>query len=62
MNELHRDRPFSDAGSHAFHRTVAHVAHGKNAGNVGFEQGRDRLERPSFRALAITASGRARSG
>jgi hypothetical protein len=38
MDELHGHRPFADAGRHALHRTVPHVAHGENARNVRLEQ------------------------
>jgi hypothetical protein len=51
MDELHGDRPFTDAGSDAFHRTVPHIAHGKKPGNIGLEQKGIPFERPSLGAL-----------
>ena len=54
MDELHRHRSFPDSGSHALYRTVAHIAHGKDAGNIGLEQERIPVERPSLRALPVT--------
>jgi hypothetical protein len=35
MDELHRYRSFTDAGSDPLYRTVAHITHGKDAGNIG---------------------------
>src|SRR6267378_2228215 len=54
MDELHRHRSFADSRSHTFYRTVAHIAHGKNAGNIGLKQERIPVEPPSLRALAVT--------
>ena len=53
MNELHGYGSFSDAGSHAFDGTVAHIAHGKDAGNIGLQQKRISFERPAFRVLPV---------
>ena len=52
MDELHGHRSFTDSGSHTFYRTVADIANGKDAGNIGFEQERIPVERPSLGALA----------
>ena len=54
MNELYRHRSFPDPGSHAFYRTVAYVAYGKDAGNIGFEQERIPVERPALGTLPVT--------
>src|SRR5271165_2468381 len=54
MDELHRHRSFTDSGSYALDRTVAHIAHGKDAGNIGLKQVRIAVERPSLRALPVT--------
>src|SRR5713226_119842 len=54
MDELHRHRSFTDSGSHPFYRTVADIANGKDAGNIGLKQERISVERPSLRALAVT--------
>src|SRR6266478_1144264 len=53
MDELHRHRSFADSRSHSFYGTVAHVANGKDAGNISLEQERISLERPSLRTLAV---------
>ena len=53
MDELHRHRSFAHSGSHALHRTMAHIAHGKNAGNIGLQQERIALERPALGALPV---------
>ena len=53
MDELHGHRSFADSGSHAFHRTVPHIAHGKKAGNIGLQQERIAVERPALGALAV---------
>src|SRR5580692_5694925 len=54
MDELHRHRSFPDSGSHPFYRTVAHIAYGKDAGNVGLEQKWIPVECPAFRTLPVT--------
>ncbi len=59
MDELHRHRSFTDSGSHALYRTVAHIADGKDAGNIGLEQKRIPVERPALRTLAVTYKIRA---
>ncbi len=53
MDELHRHRSFTDSRSHPFYGTVAHIADGKNAGNIGLEQERIPVECPSLRALPV---------
>jgi len=54
MDDLHRHRSFADSRSHPIYRNVPHIANGKNAGNIGFEQERVVVERPSLRALPVT--------
>src|SRR5438132_11184529 len=53
MDELYRHGSFANSGSHSFDRTVAYIADGKNAGNVGLEQEGISAECPSFGALAV---------
>jgi len=53
MDELHRHRSFTDSGSYAFNGTVAHIAHGKDARNVGLEQERVSLQRPALGKLTV---------
>src|SRR5207237_10366399 len=53
MDELYRHGSFANTGSHSFDRTVAYIADGKNAGNVGLEQEGISAECPSFGALAV---------
>src|ERR1022692_266366 len=54
MDELHRYRSFPDSRSHSFYRTMAHIAHGKDAGNIGLEQEWIPIKRPAFRTLPVT--------
>src|SRR5271155_1613599 len=54
MDELHRHRSFPNAGSYSFYGAMAHIAHGKDAGNVSLKQERISVEGPSPRALPIT--------
>src|SRR5256885_9910061 len=54
MDELHRHRSFTNTGGHPFYGTMAHIAHGKDAWNIGFEQEGIPVERPSPRALPVT--------
>ncbi len=54
MDELHRNRSFADSGSYPLHRTVAHVADGKETGNIGLQQEGIAVERPSFGALPVS--------
>src|SRR5579863_3355472 len=53
MNKLHRYRTLSYARSHSLHRTVAYIAHGKNPGNVSFEQEWVPVEGPTLGVLAV---------
>src|SRR5207237_9669204 len=53
MDELYRHWSLADSRSHSFDRTVAYIADGKNAGNVGLEQEGVSVECPSFGALAV---------
>ena len=53
MNELYRYRSFSNSRGYALYRTMAYVADGKNAWNIGLEQEGIPIESPSFRTLAI---------
>src|SRR6476661_8072324 len=59
MDELHRHRSFPDAGSYSLYGAMAHVAHGKNAGNVRLKQEGIPVEGPSLRALPVTDKVRA---
>src|SRR5262249_45660608 len=59
MDELDGHRSFADAASHSFDRAVAHIAHGEDAGDIGFQQERIAIESPSFRALPVTDKIRA---
>src|SRR5438876_5785928 len=59
MDELYRHRSLADSGSHALYGTMAHIAYGKNAGNIGFEQERISVGSPSLRALPVTYKVRA---
>ena len=54
MNELHRNRSLANSGSYPFYGTMSHIAHRENPGNIGFEQERIAVERPSLRALPVT--------
>ena len=60
MDELHRHRSFTHAGGDPFYGTVAHVAHGKDTGNIRLEQKRISIERPSFGPLPVTYQVRTR--
>jgi hypothetical protein len=51
MDELHGYRSFADSRSHPFDRTMPHIAHGKETGNIGLEQKGIPFERPSLGAL-----------
>src|SRR5262249_54928591 len=53
MNELDRHRTFSHARSNALDRSMAHVAHGKDSGYVGFQQERVPFQVPSLGTLPI---------
>jgi hypothetical protein len=44
MDKLYGDGTFSDARSDPLDGAVAHVSHGKNSGNVGFEKARIAVE------------------
>src|ERR1700677_680951 len=59
MDELHRYRTFPDTRSDSFHRAVPHVAHGKNAWNICFEQEWVPLKSPSLGALSVADQVRA---
>jgi hypothetical protein len=37
MHELYGDGTFADSGSDAFNRSMAHIAHGEDAGNIRFQ-------------------------
>src|SRR5580692_6615709 len=54
MDELYCNRSFADSGSHSFHRTVPHIAHGEETWNIGLEQEGIPVESPSFGTLAVT--------
>src|ERR1700736_6396170 len=54
MNELHRNRSLANSGSYPFYGTMSHIAHRENPGNIGFEQERIAVERPSLGALPVT--------
>src|SRR5580700_8021991 len=54
MDELHCYRSFAHARRHALHRTMSHIAHRKNAGDIGFEQEWIAVERPTLGALSVT--------
>src|SRR5881409_2622288 len=60
MDELHRHGSFPNTGSHPFYGTMAQIAHGKDAGNIGLEQERISVEGPSLRALPVTYKVRTR--
>ena len=53
MDELHGNRSFADAGSHSLHRAVAHIADGKKAGNICFQQERISIQAPALGAVAV---------
>src|SRR6266404_940657 len=59
VHELHDDSAFPHTGSNALDGTVAHIAHNKNSGHVGFEQSRVTIERPRRRSLAPAEKVRA---
>src|SRR5438128_11902837 len=59
MDELYRHRSLADSGSHALYGTMAHIAYGKNAGNIGFEQERISVVSPSIRELTVKYKVRA---
>ena len=54
MDELHSHRSFTNSGRYAFHRTVPHIADGKEAGNIGLEQKGISFERPTLGALSVS--------
>src|SRR5436190_956591 len=54
MDELHRHRSFPNTGGDPLYGTMAHIAHGKDAGNIRLEQERISVEDPSLRALPVT--------
>jgi hypothetical protein len=54
MDELHRNRSFTDSGSHTLYGTVADIAHSEQTGNVGLEQEGIPVESPSLGALAVS--------
>ena len=53
MNELHGNRAFVHARCNPFHRTVADVPRGKDAGNAGFHPMRVALQLPSLRPFSF---------
>src|ERR1700690_1352397 len=53
MDELYCHGSLANSGRHSLYRTVPHVAHGKNAGDIGLEQERVAIESPSLGALPI---------
>ena len=54
MDELHGNRAFSDSRGYTLYGSVANVADSEQAGNVGLEEIRVALERPTLRKLAVT--------
>src|SRR5271169_4348943 len=54
MDELHRYRSFTDSRRYSLYGTMAHVAYGKDARDIGLEQERISVESPSFRVLPVT--------
>jgi len=54
MDELYGYRSFADSRSHPFDRTMPHIAHGKETGNIGLEQKGVPFQRPSLGALAVS--------
>ena len=54
MNELHRHRSFPNSGSHTLYGPMPHIAHRKNAGNIGFEQEGISVKRPPLGMLPVT--------
>src|ERR1700739_2607682 len=54
MDELHGYRPLTHSGSHAFHRTMPHIAYCKNSGNVCLQQKGISVQRHPLRARTIT--------
>src|SRR6202040_4255157 len=53
MDELHRHRSLADSRSHPLHRTMPHITNGKETGDIGLEQKRIAVERPSLRPLPV---------
>jgi hypothetical protein len=53
MNELNGYRAFTHAGSHALHRSVPHISHGKDSRHIRFKQERIPFQLPSLRTLAV---------
>src|SRR6266704_7141902 len=54
MDELHSHRSFANTGSHSFYGAMAHIAHGEHAWDIGLQQERISVERPSLRSLPVT--------
>src|ERR1700730_7528293 len=54
MDELHGDCPFTDSGSHSFHRTMPHIAYRKKTGNIRLEQKGIPIERPPLGVLPLS--------
>src|SRR5215831_3816129 len=53
MDELDRNRTFTDTGSHAFDGSMSNVTHRENTGNTGFQQEGIPLKGPAIRAFPL---------
>src|SRR5215831_1634075 len=58
MDELDRNRTFTDTGSHAFDGSMSNVTHRENTGNTGFQQEGIPLKGPAIRAFPLPDHGR----
>src|SRR5258708_5328839 len=54
MDELHSHRSFTDSGSHAFYRTVPHIAYLEKPGNICLQQKRISIEGPPLGTLPVS--------
>ncbi len=59
MNKLHGHRAFANAGRDTLDGAVAHIAHGKNARHIGFQEEGIALQIPTLGALSIDDQVRA---
>src|SRR4029078_5728904 len=55
VQELDRDRAFTDCRRNALYRSVAHVAGGEHTGHARLEQERTPIERPRIRDAKVGA-------
>src|SRR5882762_1616274 len=53
MDELHCDRAFADAGSHAFDGTMSHIANRENTRDICLKQERVAVQGPTLGLLPV---------